>query len=65
MLDIWRPYRDEKGWILWWGELNMAELDGKWEGTEEVNKPKLVIGFLCLRGEILVMGGLKNYKVPP
>ena len=27
----------------------MPKLDVKWEGTEELNKPKLVIGFLIDR----------------
>ena len=44
--------------------MKIAKLYGKWEGMEEVNKPKLVIEILRLRGEILVMGGLKQYKVP-
>ena len=49
MLNIWRPYRDKEEWILWGEELNMAELDGKWEGMEEVNKLNLVIGVTRLR----------------
>ena len=31
-------------------DLTMAELDGKLEGVEEVNKPKQVMGVSCLRG---------------
>ena len=36
-----RPYRYEEGWWLWEEELNMAKIDEKWEGIEEVNKTKL------------------------
>ena len=43
-LYIWRPYIDEEGWGLRGGSFKLSELDIKWEGTEELNKPELVIG---------------------
>ena len=35
----------------------MDELDGKWEGMKEVNKPKLVTGAPHMRGDLLGWGG--------
>ena len=43
----------------------MLRLDGKWEGMEEVNKPKLLIGVPCLRGDILALGRLIKYQLTP
>ena len=42
----------------------MAELDGKREGTEETNKPKLVMGVPHLRGDLIALGRLIKDKVP-
>ena len=44
--------------------MKIANLDGKWEGAEEVNKPNLVIGVPILRGYLLVLGKLTKGKVP-
>ena len=38
----------------------MTKLDGKWEVTEEVNKPNMVIVVPCLRLYMLALGGLKK-----
>ena len=42
--------------------MKLVELDGKWEGVEEVNKPKLVVGVPRLRGALLALGRLKKYQ---
>ena len=44
--------------------MKVKKPDVKWEGVEELNKPKLVIGVLCLRVDLLEMGMLKKDKVP-
>ena len=43
----------------------MAKIDGKWEGMEEVNKPKLVIGVPRLRLDLLALGIFTKNKVSP
>ena len=43
----------------------MAELDEKWEGMEEENKPKSVIEVPHLRGELLALGRLTKCQAPP
>ena len=43
----------------------MAEIDRKWEGMEEFNKPMLMMAVLHLRGDLLTLGRLTKYKVPP
>ena len=63
-LDSWIPYIHKEGWKLRGGDLNIATLDGKWGGAEEVNKPNLVIGVPRLRGYLLVLGRLTKEKVP-
>ena len=64
-LDSWIPYIEKKEWGLWREEFNISELDGKWVGVEEVNKPKLVIGVLCLRVDLISLDRLTKDKVPP
>ena len=46
------------------GKFYVSELDGKWEGVEEVNKPMLVIGIPCLRVDLIALGTLTKDKVP-
>ena len=40
----------------------MAELDRKWKGIEEVNKPNLVMVVCHLKGYLLALVSLKKYK---
>ena len=40
--------RQEERWRLRGGQFKISGLHGKWEGMEELNKPKLVIGSLRL-----------------
>ena len=64
ILDSGIPYIDKEGWILRVGEFNMSELYGKWEGVEELNKSKLVIGVPRLEVELIAIGRLTKEKVP-
>ena len=57
-LDSGIPCIDKEGRGLRREEFNMSKLDGKWEGTEEVNKPKLVIEVPCLRVDLIACGRL-------
>ena len=41
-LDSWRLHSDWEGWKLQGYELNTEELEGKWDGVEEIDKPRLV-----------------------
>ena len=43
----------------------MAELDGKWEGMEEVNNPNLVMGVPRMIGDLLALGRPTKDKVTP
>ena len=45
------------------GELNMDRLDGKWELTEEVNKPNIFIGVPHLRAYLIAPRRLKKEKL--
>ena len=54
-LKSWRQYRDEDLWRLRGEELNMAEVEGKWEGIEEADKPILVMGVPQLKLDSLDM----------
>ena len=42
----------------------MAIIDEKWEGIEEVNKTKLVMGVLYLIGYLFSLGSLTEEKLP-
>ena len=42
------------------GRVENKKLDGKWEGLEEFNKPRLAIGVTRLRGDFLAMGSFKK-----
>ena len=46
-------------------KLKMAEVEGKWEGIEEADKPILVMGVPCLKFYLLVMGRLTEDQEPP
>ena len=42
-LDSCRPFRENEGWKMQGGGgLYLADIDGKWERTEEEDKPFLV-----------------------
>ena len=45
--------------------INMDELDGKWEGLEEVNNPRLLMVVPCLVGDLSDLLRLTIYGVPP
>ena len=62
-LKIWRPYIDEDGCQLRGGDINMAELDGGWEGIEDTDKPNLVMRFPQLKQELLALGRIIEYQV--
>ena len=43
-LDSWTPHRDRDGWKLrkCGGSLKIAEIESKWDGVEESDKPYLL-----------------------
>ena len=47
------------------GGLKISGLDIKWEGIEEANKSKLVVGVPCLKGDLIALGRLTKDQVPP
>ena len=55
-LEIWKPYRDEEGWRLQGEVLKIAEVEGKWENIEEVDKPTLVMRFPRLKCDLIALG---------
>ena len=63
-LENWRPYIDEKGWILWGEELKTSELEGGWEGIQEADKPNLIMGVTQLKQALLDMMRLTEDQVP-
>ena len=64
-LDSWRPYRYEDIWRLRGEGLNMAEVEGKWEGIEELYKPIPVMGVTRLKFDLLALGRLTEDQAPP
>ena len=64
-LDSWIPYIHKEGWELRGEELNISNLDGKWDWMDKVNKTNLVIGVPPLRGYLLVLVSLTKEKLPP
>ena len=64
-LGSWAPYRDKERWRLHGEEFKMAKFDRKWEGTEKVIKPKMVIGVPRLGGDLLALGMLTKDNEPP
>ena len=45
--------------------LKLAELEGKWDSAEEVNKPRLLKGVPHMRDDIVALGKLTEAENPP
>ena len=64
-MDSWILSRDKEGWRLRRKELNMADVEGKWQGIEDADKTILVMGVPRLKFDLIAMGILNEYQTVP